>query len=251
MIVNKGVASVTFRKIKPLQIIQMAKNNGLQSIEWGADVHVKPKDIDNAKWVCNMTKNAGLEVAGYGSYFVAGQQNPEEFKMILQAAVALEAPVIRVWAGWESSQTAEIDYVKRVIECTRTICDMAAERGILVGYEYHPGTLIDDASYAVKILQEIGRDNMRLYWQPDFSLPHSVNCAALKTVLPYLQNIHAFYLDEERKRLPLQMGRKEWMAYVKLLENSMNVRSVLLEFVKDDSEEQLVQDAQVLKEILN
>ena len=249
MMVNTGLTSVTFRKIEPLQIIEIAKNSGLQSIEWGADVHVQPNDIDNAKRICDNTKNAGLEVAGYGSYFVAGQQNPEEFKMILQAAIALEAPIIRVWAGWKTYQTADIGYIKKVIECTRTICDMAAEKGIQIGYEYHPGTLTEGASYALKTLREIERDNMKLYWQPDFRLSHSANCEALQTVLPYLQNIHVFCLSEEGMHLPLKHGSKEWRTYASLLEKS-NIRNVLLEFVKDESEAQFVQDAQILKELI-
>lgn len=247
--INMGLTSVTFRKIEPLQIILLAKNAGVKSIEWGADVHVPPDDIVNARRVCHTTKEAGLEVAGYGSYFVAGKQEPEEFEMILQTAVALEAPVIRIWAGWESSQTADITYVKKVIECTRIICDMAAERGILVAYEYHQGTLTDDASHAVKMIHEIGRDNMRLYWQPDFRISHSDNCEALRVVLPYLQNVHVFYLGSDRKRLPLKQGDKEWHAYAKLLENTPNVSNVLLEFVKDDSMDQFVQDVQSLKKL--
>ena len=183
--IGVGLTSVTFRKANPQQVIQLAQGAGLQSIEWGGDVHVPPEDIINAQKIGKMTRDVGLKIAGYGSYFAAGNQNPEAFKKVLQAAVALETPIIRVWAGWQASQTADLAYVKRVIECTQTICDMAADYGILIGYEYHTGTLTDNAINAVKTLQGIcnyvrrGEKHRKTSWQgSDSSLPHrSSRCA--------------------------------------------------------------------------
>ena len=247
--VNVGVTSVTFRKTDPLHIIQLTKNVGLQSIEWGADVHVPPGNLENALRIFDKTREAGLKVAGYGSYFAAGKQESAEFKEILRTAVALNAPIIRVWAGWEASATAEPSYVRRVIECTRSICDMASEQGILIGYEYHSGTLTDNALSALNVLHEINRDNMRLYWQLDSQLSYVENCAALQAVLPYLYNVHVFYLDSAKKRLPLKQGEKDWQGYAQLLKNCEKVSDVMLEFVRDNSEEQFAQDASTLKEL--
>ena len=47
--VATGLTSVTFRKLDPLQVIQLTKSAGLQSIEWGGDIHVPAGDLDNAK----------------------------------------------------------------------------------------------------------------------------------------------------------------------------------------------------------
>ena len=86
--IGVGLTSVTFRKANPQQVIQLAQGAGLQSIEWGGDVHVPPEDIINAQKIGKMTRDVGLKIAGYGSYFAAGNQNPEAFKKVLQAAVA-------------------------------------------------------------------------------------------------------------------------------------------------------------------
>lgn len=247
--IHLGLTSVTFRKADPQQVIQLVHDAGLQSIEWGGDVHVPSGNIINAQTIGKMTQDAGLKIAGYGSYFAAGDQSPEAFKPVLQAAIALGAPIIRVWAGWQASQAADPAYVNRVITCTQNICDMAADYNILVGYEYHTGTLTDNAIYATQILQRIGKENMRLYWQPNPHLSLNENCAALRTVLPYLHNVHLFHLDENSKRLPLKCGARECRAYVQILKESAQAKNVMLEFVQNDTEEQYIEDACYLREL--
>ncbi len=64
-----GLVSVSFRKLPPEQIIALARQAGLQSIEWGGDVHVPPENLENARVIGEMTRAAGLSVACYGSYY--------------------------------------------------------------------------------------------------------------------------------------------------------------------------------------
>ncbi len=85
--------------------MELARRAGLAGIEWGGDVHVKPGDEAEALRVGSLTRNAGLQVSSYGSYFrLCAQEEPETaFAPVLASARALGAPLIRVWAGERDS----------------------------------------------------------------------------------------------------------------------------------------------------
>lgn len=241
-----GLVSVTFRQLRPEQIVALAVQAGLDGIEWGGDIHVPHGDLETARQVRALTLEAGLEVLAYGSYFRAGECPAADFKPILETAAALGAPAVRVWAGARGSAEADEAYVRQVAACTAEICDMAAERGLLICYEYHGGTLTDTAQSAAELMERIGRDNMRLYWQPRFDLRHAENLRDLTVVLPYLYNVHAFTWDADCNRYPLGQGRGRWQDYARLI-GGIGANAAMLEFVRDDEPEQMMQDAKTLK----
>lgn len=173
-----GLVSVSFRQLPPEEIVELAKKCGLDGIEWGGDVHVKPDDTETALRVRALMEQAGLETLAYGSYFRPGEQRAEEFAPVLETAQTLGAPSIRVWAGAKWSWRADEAYVRQVIFDTQKICDMAAEKGIEVCYEYHGWTLTDNRFSATEVCREVGRANMRLYWQPNFCLTREENLLA-------------------------------------------------------------------------
>ena len=84
----KGLTSVTFRKLTCEEIISIAAENGLDGIEWGGDVHAVPGDLKRAEEISRMTKEAGLKVFSYGSYF-----NLAEDAEILKRYVKLPQPL--------------------------------------------------------------------------------------------------------------------------------------------------------------
>ena len=43
-----GLTSVTFRQLSVDEIIALARETGCTGIEWGSDVHIKPKQLDLA-----------------------------------------------------------------------------------------------------------------------------------------------------------------------------------------------------------
>ena len=43
-----GLTSVTFRQMSVDEIIALARETGCTGIEWGSDVHIKPKQLDLA-----------------------------------------------------------------------------------------------------------------------------------------------------------------------------------------------------------
>src|SRR4051812_49693737 len=100
-----GLVSVTFRALGPQQVVELVRQANLDAIEWGGDIHVPHGDTARAREVRTMTLDAGLAVAAYGSYYRAAVSDADglPFARVLETAVALEAPTIRVWAGNKAS----------------------------------------------------------------------------------------------------------------------------------------------------
>ena len=109
-----GLVSITFRKLTPAEIIGLVTQTPLGSIEWGGDIHVPHGDVKRAAEVGRMTREAGLAVSAYGSYY--GETDGLVFDRVLDSAVALGAPVIRIWAGRKESAAAGPEDLERIIE---------------------------------------------------------------------------------------------------------------------------------------
>src|SRR5207249_324086 len=111
------------RKLSPAEIISLTQRAGLRSIEWGGDIHVPAGNLACAADVRRQTEDAGLSVSAYGSYYRVGQTEP--FEPVLESAVALGAPTIRVWAGNIASSQADPQYRALVIRESRRIATLA------------------------------------------------------------------------------------------------------------------------------
>ena len=81
-----GLTSVSFRKLSVDEVIDLAKKAKVDGIEWGSDVHVPETDVDGAIDVARKTREAGLEVLSYGSYFFLGAGS--DFLPYINAALA-------------------------------------------------------------------------------------------------------------------------------------------------------------------
>lgn len=143
--IRGGLTSVTFRQLSPLEVIKLVERSPLTYIEWGGDVHVPHGDIKLAEQIYQMTVDGGLKISSYGSYYFVGESEPTglSFQKVLDTAIALKAPVIRIWAGRKGSMETDEFYRNMVIEDSLLIADMAASEGIQLAYEYHAGTLTD------------------------------------------------------------------------------------------------------------
>src|SRR5215212_11999351 len=102
---TSGLVSVTFRPLAPREIVQLAAAAGLRGIEWGGDIHVPHGDLQAARAVRQITADAGLQVLAYGSYFRF--QPAAAFEPVLETALALGAPLIRIWAGSQPSAATD------------------------------------------------------------------------------------------------------------------------------------------------
>ena len=128
-----GLTSISFRGKTCTEVIGLAKKAGLDGIEWGGDVHVPPENEEGAAQVGQMTREAGLEVLSYGSYYRLCQGT--DFHPFLRAAKALGAPMIRIWAGSVERETIDPAYMDQAAGELRRVCALAQGEGLRVSLE--------------------------------------------------------------------------------------------------------------------
>ena len=246
---KSGLVSVSFRGLACEEIVALAAKAGLQGIEWGGDVHVPPEDIENARRVGALTRAAGLEVASYGSYYRLGSHGPEYkayFSKVLDAAAALGAPVIRIWAGTLGSAQTPPEQRLAWVEEAKTLACMAAERGLVLAFECHGNTLTDRRVSAVRLMHEIGSEYLRMYWPPNDCYPFAENLQALRDLLPWFVNIHVFQWPSPGVRQPLKAGECEWLQYLSAAGADGKDHWCMLEFMPDDDPASLPEEAAAL-----
>lgn len=247
-----GLVSVTFRKLTPAEIVALVKKAGLTGIEWGGDIHAPAGDLGRAREVRELTEQSGLRVAAYGSYYRAGagagSGNNPPFEQVLETAIELGAPTIRVWPGNVASTEAGEQGRWRVIEDLRRISRLAAAHGVSVSTEFHGGTLTDTNESAARMLVEVDDSNCRSYWQPHNGEATPDCVEGLRAVLPCLGNIHVFHWwPTAAERHSLAAGAERWAAFWPLIREAAGDRFALLEFVREDSPESFLRDAATLK----
>jgi sugar phosphate isomerase/epimerase len=250
-VLHTGLLSVTFRRLPAERVVELAAEAGLDALEWGGDVHVPPGDPQRAEAVRRMTLDAGLAVAAYGSYYRVGvgEQPAGTFEGVLETALALGAPTIRVWAGNVGSQAADAGVRARVVEESRRIAELAARAGVSISYEYHDNTLTDTAESAVRLLEEVGHPNVYTLWQPTIGAAVEDNVLALRRIRHRLANVHVFHW-EGREHMPLSAGRDAWRRYLAEIAAVPGDRYVMLEFVRNGDPAQFREDAAELRSLV-
>jgi sugar phosphate isomerase/epimerase len=243
-----GLVSVTFRKLSPVEIIALCAQAGVTGIEWGADIHVPAGEAANAREVGRLTREAGLEVAAYGSYYRLGSNPEGTFEKTMACAVALGAPTIRVWAGTKNAMATAVDERCEVIADALRVADIAARHGISICLEYHAGTLTEERESAQALLGELAHPNIEFLWQTTNGAPMMECATRLADLLPRLRNVHVFHWwPTPADRLPLADGEAAWQAYIGIVRESGRDADFLLEFVRNDDPQQFLADAATLK----
>jgi sugar phosphate isomerase/epimerase len=250
VMLKTGLVSVTFRKLSPREIVDLVRRAGLDGIEWGGDIHSPHGDLGRAREVRQMTLDAGLRVAAYGSYYRVGHNDPAPFEDALASAVELGAPTVRVWAGKMGSAEASEEYRQAVVADSCRIADLAARERTTVSFEWHRNTLTDTTESAARLLRDVAHPSIRTYWQPPVGSTLEGNLAALDAVLPVLSNVHVYHWAGPGERRPLAEGEREWRAYLRKIGSSAD-RYALIEFVRDDLPERFMEDAEALKRVQN
>jgi len=244
-----GLVSISFRQKTPEEIIALCGENGLRAIEWGGDVHVPAGDVSRARQVLSMTRDAGLEVCSYGSYYRLGQPT-EELEKVLDCAQALQTDVVRIWAGSKGSALLTQAERRETVEQLARSVRLAADRKITLALEYHGGTLTDSRQSVRQLLEETKDLAYQCYWQPRWDWSEQERLAALEEVLPRLSHLHVFtwtHPDGKVVRLPLEQGEGMWK---KVFSDLPGDHYALMEFVENNSQQALARDAACLLRLI-
>ncbi len=249
-----GLCSVTFRALAPDAVIALAAEAGIGGIEWGSDRHVPPGDGALAAAVARRCRDAGIAVASYGSYVEAGGNAGQPFPAVLEAARALGAPNIRVWAGRRGTGSAEATPADRAAaaEALRGMAEAAAGASISIGLEFHPNTLTDTLDSTLDLLAAAAHPNLFTYWQPRPGIALDESLAQLDAVARHLSHLHVFSWTAERERLPLADHATAWQPILARAAALPGVRPgpryAMLEFVAGDDPDAFRRDARTLAE---
>lgn len=243
-----GLVSVTFRPLGRQEITEWMHKCGLIAIEWGGDVHVPANDPVAIADAATVSRANGIDIVSYGSYYHADKTTEETtavFSDELAAAVALGAPNIRIWAGSKGSAVVTKEERKACTDDIRHVCQIAAQANKTVSLEFHNGTLTDACDSALCLVEEVDAENLRLYWQPNQFRDDAYNLSTLRRVLPFVSNVHVFAWKGSEK-FPLINHEAIWRQYLDILRSDNRDRNLLLEFVCDNTTDQLRRDAETL-----
>ena len=252
--ISPGLVSITFRALSPAEIVALVRQGGLRGIEWGGDIHVPHGNLTRAREVRELTHEAGLTVAAYGSYYRAGQGEATglPFASVLDSAVELGAPVIRVWAGTTGSASSSPEVRAQVVADLRRIAALAAAAQIGVALEFHNGTLTDTAESAVRLLAEVDQPNLSSYWQPPLDRATDDCLRDLRSLLSRLSHVHVYHWrGPAMVRLPLAAGAERWRNFLELAATAPGDRYAMLEYVEADTPANFLRDAATLKSWLS
>lgn len=248
--IHPGLVSITFRKLSPTEIVALARQAGLKGIEWGGDVHVPHGDVGRAREVSELTQENGLVVAAYGSYYRAGQSEGAglAFERVLETAVELGAPSIRVWPGGAGSDATDAETRRKIVQDLRRIAELASRARVEVSLEFHSGTLTDTNESASRLMAEVDHPNARINWQPHNGEATGDCAAGLRALLPCVGNTHVFHWwPTAAEPHPLADGAERWAKFMPLLREAPGDRFALLEFMPDHSPESLAREAATLQ----
>lgn len=245
-----GLVSISFRELDYKELVDVCVTNGIDAIEWGADVHAPVIDLEKVKEVKAYCVKKGILCPSYGSYYHIGYPEHEgnvEFSKLIEAAKVLEAKTIRIWPSKTASEDATPAFIEGCVEELRTICHLAEKEGISLAFEYHWNTLTDTAESTLHLIEKTKAPNLKTYWQPNYNRTPPEHLEEINLLKGHIANVHTYFW-EGRTRLPFADGEEVWRSYIALLKDH-NV-PFMFEHLKDDSLEQLAEDTLILKKLL-
>ena len=256
---KSGLLSVTFREKTPEAILSLVAASGLQSIEWGGDKHLPAGDIATAERLGRQTREAGLEVSAYGSYYkfedidASCETSGPSPLAVLETAQALGTGMVRIWPGSVGSEEAPEGWRNRLVERTRELAALAVERSLSLGFEFHNNSLTDTAASTARLLDEVDCPNVSTFWQTNRGVSRETHLEGLRLLRERVSHIHCHHLVDDRQP-PFELlakGEADWLPFLRLLRPEDEPRFVSIEFVRDGSEESFRHDAATLRRWLS
>ncbi|MGI6438097.1 MAG: sugar phosphate isomerase/epimerase family protein [Sphaerochaeta sp.] len=238
-----GLVSVTCKDLSIEEIIDLCNRLNLKAIEWSENWHIDPNDLRQAKNIHEACRAAGIEIVGYGSYFFLGEGM--DILPSLKAARAIGAPIVRIWGGKIASYQLNRVKLDEMITETQGICDLAREFDLTLAMEWHKNSITDRNESAISFLESVNHPSLKTLWQPTQALTFEERVQGLRQIQTDLAYLHTYYWDE-RGRCPLSEGEKHWKEYFDVLKEDQ-IFYALLEFVKENSINQLEEDARTLR----
>lgn len=241
-----GLASVSFRRHSPKEILNAARSASLECIEWGSDVHAPYCDTERLCEISELQKQYGIFCSSYGTYFRLGETPIGELEHYIKGAQLLGTDILRLWCGVKSGKEMTDAEKDSLFSACRQAESIAKENSVTLCMECHKGTFTESPDDAVYLMQEINSPHFRMYWQPFQWQNAEENLENAKKIAPFVERIHVFNWRGKEK-LPLSCAVDEWRSYLTRIPKA---RTLLLEFMPNGSIEELAKEAEALKLIV-
>ena len=255
-----GLCTVTLRESSVPDVVEVAAAAGVTALEWAGDVHVPHGDHGAAERAAAASAAAGLEVVSYGSYLFLDASTDSHVDEVLDTAVTLGAPGVRVWCGYGIHPDASADERLVVTRAASLAASAAADRGLHLTVEFHGGTLTATAVSARRLLDDVGSPVLFSAWQPPYWSPRSPDdeLADLALIGPELSHVHVYDWDPDGTRHPLRVGADRWVGRLRAARAAGAAavgagvpRSALIEFVPHDDPGSLPAEVSSLRTCLD
>jgi sugar phosphate isomerase/epimerase len=257
--IRSGLCSVTCRALTADEVVDLAVAAGVEAVEWGGDVHVPHGDLAAAERAAVRSVAAGLEVVSYGSYLFLDDHVREHVDPVLDTALVLGAPGVRVWCPFGTEPDAPDDERAMVTRAAALVAAAADERGLHLTLEFHAGTLTATAASTRRLLDDVGSPVLFTAWQPPYWSPRDEvdEAGDLAVLAPNLSHVHVYDWDADLTRHPLERTRHRWTERLRNAAASGDAavavgvpRAAMIEFVPNDDVDQLPGEVATLRACL-
>ena len=228
--------------------LDAAVATGYRHVElWGREPHVNEVyDESRMRIINKMVQERNLCVPVFGSYLRFGKTSHTEDNVplldTLHTAHALKAGIVRVWASDVGSAQASEETWKKVVAEAQETADRGARMDLMFAIEMHDNSLADTGASARRLVEEIGRDNMRINFQIG-TTTEDPPMERLEAVLPYVVHVHCQnYLElltnnrQKLQRVPLSEGVVDYRPLIERLRESGYDGCLAVEFAHTEGE---------------
>lgn len=262
-----AMCTIAFRERLLEDALDTAAALSFKAVElWGREPHVaEVYDYNRTRLIRRMCRDRGLEIAALGSYlrFGATKKSTDNVGLLhtIQTAYTLRAPTLRVWASDVGSAEASEAVWKKAVEEAREACNRCLKLGIVLAVEMHDDTLADTAAGALRFLEMVGCDNLRLNFQPSARSRKEKPAERLRKAVGYVVHCHAQNFKrlsrsegEEPVRAPLRDGLVDYRDVVGKLRSAGYQGWIAVEFAHTEGDgkcQALADDLAYLCELLS
>ncbi|NGO00224.1 sugar phosphate isomerase/epimerase [Grimontia sp. S25] len=160
-----SICTISFRHqlVSMDNLAEWACCHGFQGIElWGAHaLSLEAQPQYDAKWLNDM----GLSISMLSDYLpIAGDKRNawQKCRHICRLAKQWDTKKVRTFAGHQASSEVGAIVRKEMTQRLRGICEYAADQGLDVLVETHPGTLADTSSSIMQLIDEVDHPALKL-----------------------------------------------------------------------------------------
>ena len=244
-----GLVSVSFRNLAPVDIIKTAKSANLTAIEWGSDVHAPCNDVKKLEEIARLQKEYGISCSSYGTYFRLGITPIEELEGYITSAKILGTKTLRIWCYNKNGNDLTAKERETLLQESIKAAEIAKKHGVILCLECHKNSFTENLSDALWLIESVNSENFKTYWQPFQWQSENENLVYAKGISKHTKHIHVFNWKQTDtfNKYPLALAINEWVNYLK---NFTPPKTLLLEFMPNDKVEDLIIEANALKQIV-